>query len=105
MMEFNYSFQPKINCKYDAERGYGFAISPGPSGFEDLRDSWPGEYFLIPVPSLLIDVPNGNYQVKLTLGDDDQPSNKTVKEGLRHLRIDQMKIKSWELITISVSIH
>ena len=105
MMEFNYSFQPKINCKYDAERGYGFAISPGPSGFEDLRDSWPGEYFLIPVPSLLIDVPNGNYKVTLTLGDADHSSNTTVKEGLGHLKIDQMKTESGEFITRSFSVH
>src|SRR5699024_3426487 len=101
MMKFNYSFQSKINGEYDGERGYGFVISPGPSGYEDLRDSWPGEYFLIPGPSLLIDVPNGNYKVKLTLGDDDHPSNTTVKEGLGHLQIDQMKIKSGEFITRS----
>ena len=105
MMEFNYSFQPKINCKYDRERGYGFAISPEPSRFEDLRDSWPGDYFLIPVPTLLIDVPNGNYKVRLTLGDANHPSNTTVKEGLGHLKINQLKTASGQFVQRCFAVH
>ena len=105
MMKFSYSFQPEINCKYDVERGYGFAISPEPSGYEDLRDSWPGEYFLNSVPTLLIDVPNGNYKVKLTLGSFDQSSDTTVKEGLGHLKINHLKTEPGEFITRSFSVH
>src|SRR5690625_1446983 len=104
-MRFSYSFQPKINCKYDAERGYGFAISPGPSKYEDLRDSWPGEYFLIPVPTLLIDVPNGNYKVTLTLDDADHPSNTIVKEGLGHLKINQVKTELGKFVKRCFSVH
>lgn len=45
-MEFGYSFVPKIENKYDKEKGHGFSVPPNPSRYEDLRDSWPGDYFV-----------------------------------------------------------
>lgn len=105
MMEFGYSFEPKISCTYDMEKGYGFSVSPEPSRFEDLKDSWPGEYFFKPVPTLLMDVPNGNYKVMLTLGSADQSSMTTVKEGLGHLKLCDVKTESGEFLTKSFSAH
>lgn len=104
-MEFGYSFEPKFNCTYDMEKGYGFSISPERSRFEDLRDSWPGDYFLNPVPTLLMDVPNGNYEVNLTLGSSDQSSITTVKEGLGHLKIYNVKTEPGEFFKKSFSAH
>src|SRR5699024_12357289 len=67
--------------------------------------SWPGEYFLIPVPTLLIDVPNGNYKVTLTLDDADHPSNTIVKEGLGHLKINQVKTELGKFVKRCFSVH
>lgn len=104
-MKFNYSFDPKRAGKYSMDKGYGFSTSPNPSIGEDLRDSWPGDYFFTSVPTLLMDVPNGNYKVKLTLGSSDQSSSTTIKEGLGHLKICNVETKPGEFLTSSFSVH
>src|SRR5690625_5710451 len=104
-MDFGYSFVPEKDCKYDMARGYGFSTSVECSSNEDLRDSWPGDYFFPPVPTLLMDVPNGNYQVTLTLGSSHRSSITTVKEGLGHLRLYEVKTKAGEFVTKKLSVH
>ncbi|CAM3675628.1 rhamnogalacturonan acetylesterase [Marinicrinis lubricantis] len=104
-MEFGYSFVPEKECRYDWEKGYGFAFSPQPSKNEDLRDSWTGEYFEDPVPTLLMDVPNGNYKVTVTLGSSDQTAVTTVKEGLGRLRLLDVKTDTGEAVTKTFAVH
>ncbi|HLQ97183.1 MAG TPA: rhamnogalacturonan acetylesterase [Candidatus Dormibacteraeota bacterium] len=105
MLGFSYSFKPNFQCKYDVKKGYGFARSPDSSMHEDLRDSWAGDYFLTPVPTLLMDVPNGNYRVRLTLGSSNQPSVTTVKEGLGHLKMYDVRTEAGKFITKQFSVH
>ncbi|GIN55989.1 hypothetical protein J8TS2_03080 [Lederbergia ruris] len=104
-MEFGYSFVPKIENKYDKEKWHGFSVPPNPSRYEDLRDSWPGDYFLTPVPTLLMDVPNGNYKVTLTLGSPDQAAITTVKEGLGHLKLYEVRTETGESLTKTFAVH
>src|SRR5690625_3298545 len=105
MLGFSYSFKPNFQCKYDIKKGYGFARSPESSMHEDLRDSWAGDYFLTPVPTLLMDVPNGNYRVRLTLGSSNRPSVTTVKEGLGHLKMYDVRTEAGKFITKQFSVH
>ncbi|PWW00970.1 lysophospholipase L1-like esterase [Paenibacillus cellulosilyticus] len=104
-MEFGYSFIPDDNCQYDMEQGYGFALPPMRSRTEDLRDSWPGDYFVPMIPSLLMDVPYGNYNVTLTLGSPDRPTETTVKEGLGRLRLFEVKTEAGRFVTKSFAVH
>ncbi|MFE5319941.1 rhamnogalacturonan acetylesterase [Paenibacillus sp. NPDC056579] len=99
-MKIQFAFHPNetssefipvtLNTSYSSARGYGFSQSVHPSRNEDLRDSWPGDYFLQPVPTFRVDVPFGNYSVTLTLGHPDAPSATTVKAGLGRLMLDNI---------------
>ena len=104
-MNFELTFVPDIHQLYDAKRGYGFAIAAMRSKTEDMRDSWPGDYFEPMVPSLLIDVPNGNYEVKLTIGSDSEAADVTVKEGLGRLKVYSVTTDPGETITKSFAVH
>lgn len=104
-MEFGYSLIPDDNCQYDREQGYGFSLPPMRSKTEDMRDSWPGDYFDSVIPSFLMDVPNGNYIVTLTIGSPDHPTETTVKEGLGRLRLFELKTEAGEFVTRSIAVH
>ena len=104
-MEFGYSFIPRVENKYDKEKGYGFSVPPNSSRYEDLKDSWPGDYFLTPVPTLLMDVPNGNYKVTLILGSSDQPAITTVKAGLGHLKLHEVRTEIGESLAKTFAVH
>ncbi|MBD3921777.1 rhamnogalacturonan acetylesterase [Paenibacillus sp. PR3] len=104
-MEFGYSFVPNESCQYDREQGYGFSLPPKRSKTEDMRDSWPGDYFDSVIPSLLMDVPNGTYKVALTFGSSDAPTVTTVKEGLGRLRLHEVKTEAGQSVTHSFAVH
>jgi len=102
---FGYSIDPQLQCRYDMEKGYGFCESPELSKNEDLRDSWPGDYFVPSVPTLLMDVPNGNYRVSLSLGSPDRPAVTTVREGLGRVRLQEIRTKAGEAVAKTFSVH
>jgi lysophospholipase L1-like esterase len=74
--------------KYEENRGYGFdfetAINAAfnPKGLSITKST----YFSVKIPE-------GNYKVKITLGNDNQDSNITVKAESRRVMIDQLSIK------------
>ncbi|MCS7464884.1 rhamnogalacturonan acetylesterase [Paenibacillus doosanensis] len=90
---------------YSPLTGYGFARSVQPSKNEDLRDSWPGDYFPEAVPTLLIDVPYGNYRVSVALGRAGGESVTTVKAGLGSLMLDRIRTGLGEFVTKSFAAH
>ncbi|WP_187355559.1 rhamnogalacturonan acetylesterase [Paenibacillus tengchongensis] len=104
-LEFGCAFAPDLQCKYDMAKGYGYSDSTVPSKNEDLEDSWPGDYYIPAVPSLLIDVPKGNYRVTLTLGAPDREAVTTVKEGLGHLRLYEWRTGAGERVTKTFDVH
>ena len=83
---------------YNAAQGFGFARSVKPSKNEDLRDSWPGDYFDNPVPTLLVDVPYGAYKVSVTLGHPEAASSTTIKAGLGRLMLDGVRTEAGQTI-------
>lgn len=104
-MIFNYSFVPALVGLYDMEQGYGFAAAPAGSKNEELKDSWPGDYFSPAVPSLLMDVPNGNYTVTLEIGSPDTSAVTTVREGLGRIRLLEVKTEPGEITTRTFAVH
>ncbi|WP_042212348.1 rhamnogalacturonan acetylesterase [Paenibacillus borealis] len=104
-MMFSYSFVPAPECQYDMEQGYGFAAATEGSKNEDLKDSWPGEYFSPAVPTLLMDVPNGNYTVTLEIGSADSSAVTTIREGLGRIRLLEVKTGPGQITTRTFAVH
>ncbi|MCY9668106.1 rhamnogalacturonan acetylesterase [Paenibacillus alginolyticus] len=90
---------------YDMALGHGFAESAGPSKNEDLRDSWPGDYFIPSVKTFLVDVPYGNYRVSVTLGGADALSSTTVKAGLGSIMLDNIQTPTGQFVHETFAIH
>jgi lysophospholipase L1-like esterase len=65
--------QVAAHVTYDSARGYGF--EPGAAQ---------GSYFSV-------DLPEGNYRVTVTLGDDSAPATTTVKSELRRLMLENVQ--------------
>jgi lysophospholipase L1-like esterase len=93
------------NMAYDMAVGYGFGVSSGLSKNEDLRTSWPGDYFQPSVPTFLVDVPYGNYKVTIQFGDDDRSSITSVIAGLGCLMLDQIRTSPGQFVRESFAVH
>ncbi|RTE10889.1 rhamnogalacturonan acetylesterase [Paenibacillus whitsoniae] len=104
-MEFGYAIKTDLCGTYDMEQGYGFSLPLMRSKVEDMRDSWPGDYFIPAVPTLLMDVPNGNYRVTLTIGSPNRQAVTTVKEGLGRLRLYELKTEAGVVVKKSFAVH
>ena len=89
---------------YTMARGYGFA-SPQPWHNEDLRDSWPGEFFIPPTATFRIDVPNGNYRISVCLGSEDASSHTSIKAGLGRLMLDRVVTRPGQIVSRSFAFH
>ncbi|WP_282941457.1 rhamnogalacturonan acetylesterase [Paenibacillus sp. RC67] len=89
---------------YACSRGYGYARSVKPSKNEDLRDSWPGDYFDKPVPTLLVDVPYGAYKVSVTVGNSEAASVTTVKAGLGRLMLDNIRMEAGQTARLAFAV-
>ncbi|WP_042456053.1 rhamnogalacturonan acetylesterase [Neobacillus dielmonensis] len=85
---------------YSTEKGYGFVLPEGIDRDEDKRDSLPGEYCIPQVPSFIVDVPNGNYRVKV----NNTSSNEiTIKTGQGHLHRKLDPTRREECLTVHVN--
>jgi lysophospholipase L1-like esterase len=115
-MQFNYSFvfteehtsssdiRLTWNELYDMSKGYGFATAPETSKNEDLRDSWPGDYFIPAIPTFLVDVPYGNYRVTVTLGSSITPTHTTVIANLGQRMLD-VNTEAGQFTTEAFALH
>ncbi|WP_066195807.1 rhamnogalacturonan acetylesterase [Gracilibacillus timonensis] len=104
-MQFKHEIKFDKHMDYSSERGYGFVRSRELSINEELRDSWPGDYFIPSVPTFMMDVPNGNYKVILTLGSESKPTVTTVKEGLGRLKLHEVKTLTGNTITKTFAVN
>lgn len=104
-MEFSCVLKPYPECTYDAGRGSGYAAAPGLTSNEDLWDSWPGDYYSPPVPTLLMDVPNGNYNVAVKLALSAQEGITALREGVGHIRLLRQNTEADPQVTASFAVH
>jgi len=79
------------NAAYSASRGYGFEAATQPGGTAPF-------YFSV-------DLPEGNYQVTLTLGDDKVPATTTVKAELRRLMLENVQTAAGQTVTRSFTVN
>ena len=79
------------NAVYDAARGYGFEPDALPDGVHPF-------YFSAAVPE-------GNYNVTVTFGDDKAASDTTVKSELRRLMLEDVKTAPGQAITRTFTVN
>jgi lysophospholipase L1-like esterase len=71
-----------VDAAYSAARGYGFESGSRPNAGKPF-------YFSV-------DLPEGNYEVTVTLGDDAAPAATTVKAELRRLMLENVATRAGE---------
>ena len=76
---------------YDAGRGYGFEAGTQPGGSAPY-------YFSV-------DLPEGNYNVTITLGDDKAPATTTVKAELRRLMLENVQTAPGQTVTRTFTVN
>jgi hypothetical protein len=81
---------------------YRFAFGPGkpPAGYTAVDGGATGKPFYFSV-----DLPEGNYKVTVTLGDDKAPATTTIKSELRRLMLENVPTKAGETVTRSFIVN
>ncbi|TFW33701.1 rhamnogalacturonan acetylesterase [Massilia horti] len=79
------------SATYSQARGYGFEPGTQP-------DSGKPYYFSV-------DLPEGNYNVTVTLGEDKAPATTTVKAELRRLMLENVKTAPGETVTRTFTVN
>jgi len=79
------------DAAYDASRGYGFEIGTQANG----SAPW---YFSV-------DLPEGNYNVTVTLGDDKAPATTTVKAEMRRLMLENVQTGAGQTVTRTFTVN
>jgi lysophospholipase L1-like esterase len=81
---------------------YRFAFGPGkpPAGYTAVDGGATGKPFYFSV-----DLPEGNYDVRVTLGDDQAPATTTVKAELRRLMLENVATRAGEAVARSFTVN
>jgi len=92
--------------KFNKKIGYGFMDISSLKSVDNGGNALTGDYITSNKPfyfSVLI--PEGNYDVKLTLGDSKGTSETTVRVENRRLMLDDVKTKQGEIIEKQITVH
>ena len=83
---------------YTSERGYGFEFSGDLISFDDYITSNKPFYFSVKLPE-------GNYNVKVLVGDKQGTTTTTIKAECRRLMIEKAETKKGEFKTLAFTVH
>lgn len=94
------------DCDFSNERGHGFEIGVKPSVVDRGGDAWSGD-FLTGQGGFCFSVvlPEGNYEVAVTLGDLKGSSDTTVKAESRRLMLERIVTADGEQITRKFTVN
>jgi lysophospholipase L1-like esterase len=95
------------DMRYDSLRGFGFISDTVVSDvIRDIDDSLLQDFCTSSRPFyFLVDLPEGNYQIVLTIGDKDAETFTTVKAESRRLMIQSVKTEAGEYVTKSITVN
>lgn len=94
------------SCAFSAERGYGFEIGTTPTAEDRGGDPWSGDFLTASGGFCFSTVlPEGNYKVRVTLGDPKGISNTTVKAESRRLMLENVDTAQGEQLTRTFTVH
>lgn len=89
------------NTVYSQETGFGFDLNTSVTGVErGGKDLLKADFVTAKQPFYFsVNVPEGNYQITLTLGDLKGPSATTVKAESRRLMLENVQTKAGKFVT------
>jgi lysophospholipase L1-like esterase len=92
--------------KFDKKIGYGFMDISSLKSVDNGGNALTGDYITSDKPFYFsVAIPEGNYDIKLTLGDSKGTSETTVRVENRRLMLDDVKTKEKEIIEKSITVH
>jgi lysophospholipase L1-like esterase len=92
--------------KFDKKTGYGFMDISGLKSVDNGGNALTGDYITSDRPFYFsVVIPEGNYDVKLSLGDSKGTSETTVRVENRRLMFDDVKTKQGEIIEKIITVH
>lgn len=92
--------------KFDKKIGYGFMDISSLKSVDNGGNALTGDYITSDKPFYFsVVIPEGNYDIKLILGDRKGTSETTVRVENRRLMLDDVKTKEKEIIEKSITVH
>ena len=93
--------------KYTSLQGYGFDLNSKPvSMFYRGKDALRDDYITSDQPFYFsIKLPEGNYNVKVIIGDKNGTALTTIKAECRRLMVEQIKTKKGKFTTAEFTVH
>lgn len=94
------------NSKFDKKLGYGFMDIFGLKSIDRGGNALTGDFITSAKPFYFsVVIPEGNYDIQLTLGDKKGSSETTVRVENRRLMLDDLKTKEGEIVEKTISVH
>lgn len=94
------------NSKFDKKIGYGFMDISGLKSVDNGGNALTRDYITSDKPFYFsVVIPEGNYDIKLNLGDTNGTSETTVRVENRRLMLDNVKTKEGEILEKTITVH
>jgi len=96
------------SCGFTTERGHGFEIGVKPTAVDRGGNAWSGDFLTGQGGFCFsVELPEGNHDVTVLLGDPKGTSNTTVKAESRRLMLEHVTTREGEQVTrkFTVNIH
>jgi lysophospholipase L1-like esterase len=96
------------SATYAPERGHGFEIGKTPVAVDRGGDPWRGDFLTADGPFCFsVDLPEGNYDITVTLGDPQGASDTTVRAECRRLMLEKVVTADGQTLTrrFTVDVH
>jgi lysophospholipase L1-like esterase len=92
--------------KFDRKIGYGFMDISGLKSVDNGGNALTGDFITSEKPFYFsVAIPEGNYDVKLNLGDTKGTSETTVRVENRRLMLNDVKTKQGEIFEKTITVH
>ncbi|MEY8759108.1 rhamnogalacturonan acetylesterase [Chryseobacterium tongliaoense] len=92
--------------KFDKKTGYGFMDISNLKSVDRGGNALTGDYITSNKPFYFsVVIPEGNYDIKLSLGDSKGTSETTVRAENRRLMLDDLKTKESEIVEKLITVH
>ncbi|MCY0976487.1 rhamnogalacturonan acetylesterase [Chryseobacterium wangxinyae] len=113
---FNFDFGTERNengfipimstSKFDKKIGYGFMDISGLKSVDNGGNALTGDFIISEKPFYFsVAIPEGNYDIKLNLGDTKGTSETTVRVENRRLMLNEVKTKKGEILEKQITVH
>jgi len=94
------------NSKFDKKIGYGFMDISGLRSVDNSGNPLTGDFITSDKPFYFsVAIPEGNYNIKLNLGDTKGSSETTVRVENRRLMLNDVKTQRGEIVEKQITVH